>query len=131
MRTILIFIAVAYALNGLWLLVDPQLWYDTIPGITMLGPYNTHFLRDVGIVYLVSGAGLWWGLGRGRGAALVIAAAWPALHAIYHFQMWIARGFPFDLVALVNVSLIQTPAWLGLWAAWRFYKQGASGKISL
>lgn len=122
MRLVVIVIAISYGLNGLWMLVDPKLWYDTIPGITMLGPYNTHFLRDVGIVYGVCAGGFAWGLGTGRSPALIVAAAWPALHALYHFQMWVARGFALDLVALVNLLLIQLPAWIGLWAAWHLFK---------
>ncbi len=123
MRLVLIVIAISYGLNGLWMLVDPRLWYDTIPGITMLGPYNTHFLRDVGIVYGVCAGGFIWGLRAGASPALIVAAAWPSLHAIYHLQMWMARGFALDLVALVNLMLIQLPAWLGLWAAFRLFKQ--------
>ncbi len=123
MRLVLIVIAISYGLNGLWMLVDPKLWYDTIPGISMLGPYNTHFLRDVGLVYGVCAGGFVWGLRTGASPALLLAAAWPALHALYHLQMWVARGFPLDVVALVNLTLIQMPAWLGLWAAWNLFKR--------
>lgn len=126
MRLVIIVIAISYGLNGLWMIVDPKLWYDTIPGITMLGPYNTHFLRDVGIIYGVSAGGFVWGLRAGTSPALIMAAAWPALHAIYHFQMWVGRGFALDIVALVNLLLIQLPAWFGLWAAWRLFKQEKS-----
>lgn len=123
MRILLMVIAVNYAINGLYMLVSPHGWYDAVPGVSMLGPYNTHFIRDVGLVYLVTAGAFSWGMRPGRGPALMVAAAWPALHAIYHLQMWAWRGFAFDLVALVNVSLIQAPAWAGLYAAWRFYSQ--------
>ena len=121
MRLIIYFFAIAYALNGLFMLAEPRLWYDTIPGIPMLGPYNTHFVRDVGILYLVV-----WGLRPGAQNVLLFACVWPALHAIYHFNMWIGRGFPLDIVAAVNAVGIQAPAWGALYIAWRLSKRRAN-----
>lgn len=127
MRFTLIFIAGVYALNGVNMVVMPKFWYDIIPGVSMLGPYNTHFIRDVGLLYLVVSGAFWWAISRpGRMAGLLVAAAWPAVHAIYHLQMWAARGLPFDLVALVNILGIQAPAWAGLYCAFRLYKQNLS-----
>ena len=126
MRIVLIVIAAAYTLNGLFMLFTPKLWYDVMPGVSILGPYNTHFVRDVALVYLVSSAGFLFGLRRGAESALLVAAAWPATHAIYHLWMWVGRNFALDIVALVNWIGIQAPAWLGLWAAWRMYKLSKS-----
>ncbi len=127
MRILLIVIAVGYAINGLYMLVSPYGWYEAVPGVSMLGPYNTHFIRDIGILYGVTAALFVWGARAGRSPALMAAAAWPALHAVYHLQMWAARGFALDLVAFVNVSMIQAPAWAGLYAAWRLYEQERRG----
>jgi len=41
MRLIIYFIAIAYALNGLFMLIEPRLWYDAIPGVPMLIPSDT------------------------------------------------------------------------------------------
>ncbi|WDI32829.1 hypothetical protein PUV54_06415 [Hyphococcus flavus] len=122
MRYIIYFIAVSYAFNGLFMLIEPRLWYDTIPGVPMLGPYNTHFVRDIGILYLVTAGGFVWGLRPAQNSVLLFACVWPALHAIYHFNMWIGRGFAIDDVAAVNAIAIQAPAWLALYAAWRLGK---------
>lgn len=122
MRFIIYFIAVAYALNGLFMLIEPRLWYDTIPGVSMLGPFNTHFVRDIGILYLVVAGGFVWGLRPGQNSVLLFACIWPALHAIYHLNMWAGRGFPFDDVAAVNAIAIQAPAWAALYVAWRIAK---------
>lgn len=119
MRLIIYFIAIAYALNGLFMLIEPRLWYDTVPGVPMLGPYNTHFVRDVGILYLVVAGGFVWGLRPGAQNVLLFACVWPVLHAIYHFNMWIGRGFPLDIIAAVNAFGIQAPAWAALYIAWR------------
>ena len=117
MRILLLVIAVGYALHGFFMLFDPRGWYDAVPGVSMLGPYNTHFIRDVAIVYLVTAGAFVWGVRARSAGALLVASAWPALHAVYHLQMWAARGFALDTVALVNMAGIQAPAWLALWAA--------------
>ncbi|MBT8470990.1 MAG: hypothetical protein HKN14_10845 [Marinicaulis sp.] len=127
MRLILILIAGIYALNGANMLVMPKFWFDAVPGVSMLGPYNTHFIRDVGLLYLVTAGAFWWASARpGRMAGLLVAAAWPTVHAVYHLQMWIARGLPFDLIAWVNILVIQAPAWAGIYCAYRLYKQSLS-----
>jgi len=123
MKLLLAFIAITYVLNGLFMLISPQLWYDTIPGMEYFGPYNTHFIRDVSIVYLVSGCGFLWGLRVRQAGFLLMASAWPALHAIYHLQVWAARDFALDMVTLVNILGIQAPAWLGLWAVVKLKKE--------
>ena len=132
MRYLLLFIGVGYALNGMFMLIDPRMWYDTIPGMEYFGPYNTHFIRDISIIYIVSGCGFVWGLQVRQSGVLLMASAWPALHAIYHLQVWSARGFPLDTIYLVNIAAIQAPAWLGLWAAMSFARKLSSqaGKIS-
>jgi len=44
--------------NGLWMLFAAQNWYFTLPaGIEDTGPLNTHFVHDIGLVYLISGIG--------------------------------------------------------------------------
>ncbi len=102
MRLLILLIAVGYAVNGSFMLIAPQSWYDTVPGMHFFGPYNTHFIRDVSIVYLVSAGGFAWGLRAQRAGYLLMASAWPALHAIYHLQVWAARGFPVDIILAVN-----------------------------
>ena len=119
MRRIIQILAVIYVLNGLYMLIMPFAWYENTPGVSMLGPYNTHFVRDVGLVYLISAAGMFWGVRPRQVNVLIFASIWPALHAIYHFWMWIGRDFAFDQVALVNLIGIQIPAWLTLFIAMR------------
>src|SRR5688572_26888958 len=47
--------------NGLWMLASPPSWYTGIPAaVPDTGPLNLHFVRDVGVAYLVSGVGLAW-----------------------------------------------------------------------
>lgn len=117
MRLLILLIAAFYAVNGSFMLISPQFWYDTVPGMPLFGPYNMHFIRDVSIIYLVSAGGFMWGLRKQKIGFLLMAGAWPALHAIYHLQVWSARGFPTDIILFVNAFGIQAPAWIALWAA--------------
>lgn len=43
--------------NGLYMLVDPATWYVIVPTVTGTGPFNQHFIRDIGISHLLVGIG--------------------------------------------------------------------------
>lgn len=47
----------------------------------MTGPFNSHFVRDIGLIFLASGVALMLGARKGRDAAVSAAAgaAWPAM----------------------------------------------------
>jgi len=36
--------------NGLFMLVVPSAWYHFVPGVTHTGPFNQHFIRDIGLI---------------------------------------------------------------------------------
>ncbi len=36
--------------NGLFMLVAPSAWYQFVPGVTHTGPFNQHFIRDIGLI---------------------------------------------------------------------------------
>ena len=42
--------------NGLTMLANPDAWYGLLPGVVQTGPFNPHFVRDIGAAYLVTGA---------------------------------------------------------------------------
>jgi uncharacterized protein YjeT (DUF2065 family) len=69
-----------FTANGLMMLVVPELWYHTIPGVIDTGPFNAHFVRDIGIAYLVCGAAFGWLLRD-------FARAWPAALGAAVFQL--------------------------------------------
>ena len=95
-RTILVLLGVMAAANGLWMLASPEGWYAAIPGVTMTGPANHHFISDIGLAYLASGVGMVLAMHAGMaGAAFALAGAtWPLLHALLHVWGWIAHGLP-------------------------------------
>jgi hypothetical protein len=78
--------AVALLANGAAMLAASLSWYDAVPGVTATGPFNGHFIKDIGAVYLTCALGLGWFAWRpGQGwAAMAAGAAWLTLHAAVH-----------------------------------------------
>jgi hypothetical protein len=72
--------------NGLTMLFAGLWWYNAVPGVIATGPYNPHFVRDIGAAYLTAAGGLGWFALRPREAwpALVAAAAFQLLHVAIH-----------------------------------------------
>jgi hypothetical protein len=79
-------LALILAGNGVMMLLAPLPWYDAVPGVVATGPFNPHFVRDIGAAYLVAGLGVAWFGWRPREGwpALVAAAAFLAIHAAIH-----------------------------------------------
>ncbi len=47
--------------NGGWMLLFPQSWYTNLPAdVPHTGPFNAHFVRDLGVAFLVSGVAFAW-----------------------------------------------------------------------
>jgi hypothetical protein len=78
--------ALLLAANGAAMLAAPLPWYDAVPGVPATGPFNPHFVRDIGAIYVMCGLGLAWFAARpAQGwAAMAAAAAWLTMHAAIH-----------------------------------------------
>jgi len=101
-----------YALgNGGWMVVSPQGWYDTVPGVTHTGPFNPHFVLDIGFIYTATGAMLAAALLRRRHAVPLVtgSAIWVVLHAGLHV---IELGHGSAGHASTEVAGVVTPAFL-------------------
>ena len=72
--------------NGVAMLVASLAWYDAVPGVTSTGPFNPHFIKDIGAIYLMCALGLAWFAWRPTAgwAAMAAAAAWLTMHAAIH-----------------------------------------------
>jgi len=47
--------------NGLWMLFFAQNWYNNMPvAVHDTGPLNTHFVHDIGLVFIIAGLALLW-----------------------------------------------------------------------
>lgn len=87
--------------NAIFMLVAPFAWYEAVPGVVRTGPFNGHFVRDVGAAYLVSALALAAFAWRPVRAwpALVAAAGFLVLHASIHvFDAVCGRSSLLDVV---------------------------------
>ncbi len=62
--SVAVLFGLALAANGIFMLVAPENWYFTVPGVTSTGPFNQHFLRDIGLIFLFLGAAFLGGAAR-------------------------------------------------------------------
>jgi hypothetical protein len=51
-------VAAVLAFNGLHMLAAPEHWYGSIESVAHTGPFNGHFVRDIGCAYLAAALGL-------------------------------------------------------------------------
>jgi hypothetical protein len=123
MRIALLLIAVSWLLTGLYVLADPQGFYASVPGLAMMGPFNLHFIRDVGLAFVASGAATLWGAWRGVPAVAMAGIAWPLLHAGFHLQIWSHRGFPFDHIFAFDLVGVIAPPLLAALLLWRIARR--------
>lgn len=73
--------------NALWMLAGPMHWYTELPAaVPDTGPFNAHFVRDVGCAFLTVGIGLVWAFLRPalRRPLVTLAALFLAAHALLH-----------------------------------------------
>ena len=112
-------IGALWVTTGVVLLVAPRTFYDVTPGVAMMGPYSVHFIRDVGLAFIASGAVTLAGARRSDRVLVLAGVAWPVLHALFHLQVWAHRGFPFDVIAAFDTVAVVLPALLAMVLAWR------------
>lgn len=120
-RILLLIVGIVHIANGTYMLLAPEAWYAAVPGVTATGPFNPHFILDIGMAFVASGAGLALGA-RKRATSAILACAgatWPALHALIHIDGWFTMGFPSDTqVAISEVVGVVVLAALGVMLAW-------------
>lgn len=114
-RSIAAILAVFNVVNGLAMLFASSLWWESVPGVPDTGPYNPHFVQDVGAAFLAAGFAL--------GARAWRPAYWPAavagstflvIHAFIHLAL-IASGH--DHHALADLAAVILPAALAMYSA--------------
>ena len=83
--------------NALWMLADPAGWYRDLPAaVPDTGPFNQHFVRDIGSAFFVMSVALLWAAWRPRLRAPMVAIVtlFYGLHALVHFADTIADRLP-------------------------------------
>jgi hypothetical protein len=101
--------------NGMAMLFASSTWWSSVPGVPETGPFNLHFVQDVGAAFLVAGLALgvraWW---PACWPAAVAGAGFLAAHAVIHLVMIVAGQ---DHHAAENVAAVILPAALALYSA--------------
>ena len=116
-------------LTGAFMLISPEAWFQTVPGVSETGGFNAHFITDIGFVFLLAGVGISWGLldpVRARSAALM-GTGFLVLHAGFHFYETLfsshhGNSFSVDVlgiyapaalaIILTSIGSLEIPAWL-------------------
>ena len=118
-RLVAALLAITMGGNGGVMLVAGRWWYGAVAGVPETGPFNPHFVKDIGAAYVVVGAAFAWLAWRpspiARGGALA-AALFLALHACIHLAA--AIGNPAGLADLArDFPGVLLPALLAVWVA--------------
>jgi hypothetical protein len=102
-------------MNGASMLLDGPGWYQRVPGVTDTGPFNPHFVADIGVAFIASAIGL--ALRAWREAlwpAALIGAAFLVFHALIHV-VGLLGGHSHH--AMFEWLVVVLPAALAVWAA--------------
>jgi len=126
-RLILLVVGLFHAANALWMLAFPGQWAAIVVHQPAPVHLELHFIADIGMAFLASGAALIWSARRGRQFATwaVAGAAWPALHAAIHLKEWLFDGPPAVTGDIINegVGVILVGA-AGVLLAWLRFRTG-------
>jgi hypothetical protein len=99
--SVAIVLGVLLLANGVFQLISPEAWYWAVPGVPERGPFNQHFVRDIGIVYSLCGIGLVVGAlySTHRKVLWVAVACWLGGHALFHvWEVWVGICGPASLL---------------------------------
>ena len=116
-------VAAVLVANGVFMLFAGRWWYGAVPGVTETGPFNAHFVKDIGAAYLICGAALAWRAARDASnaalGAATAAAGFLTAHALIHIVDEVsgsnalgefARDFPGVFLPAIVAVWIALPA---------------------
>jgi hypothetical protein len=106
--------------NALWMLAGPMHWYTELPAkVPDTGPFNPHFVRDIGCAFLTVGVALCWAaFSPPRRLALVaVSSLFFVAHAALHVFDTLRGYLPSDHWWL-DVPGVYLPAVLLVIATW-------------
>jgi hypothetical protein len=126
-RAFLLILGLFHAANGLAMLALPRQWAATVVHDPSPSHLEFHFIADIGMAFLASGAALIWSARRGQGFAswAIAGAAWPALHALIHIREWVTVGPPATTADILNEGIgVILAGWAGVILAYFRRRQG-------
>jgi hypothetical protein len=119
-------LAVFNVANGLMMLFAGSVWWAHVAGARETGPFNPHFVQDVGAAFTVAGLALGARAWRGQyWPAAVAGAGFLAAHGLIHLAM-IATGH--DHHAVEDLFAVILPAGLAVYSAFPTPTERQSGE---
>lgn len=94
---VLLVLGVGTIANALWMLAGPMHWYNELPAaVPDTGPFNPHFVRDIGCAFLTTGVALVWAARSKefRWPLAAIATLFLVAHALLHVYDTIVGNLP-------------------------------------
>ena len=99
-----------YLFTGLYVAVLPHDFYLTAPGARETGPYNMHFVRDVGFAFITSSVAMGYGIFANAKPVMVFGSLWLLIHGLFHLTLWVLHGMQLDRAAMVDAVVVSIPA---------------------
>ena len=118
-----IVLGIAMLANGTYMTITPESWYWMVPGVADRGPFNQHFVRDIGINYMLIGGAYVLGAiyVKHRFVLWLAPTAWLLGHGLFHgWEVLVGICGPEAL--LVDFGGVTLPALLGIglvYVAWK------------
>ena len=128
-RLLLLVVGLYHALNALAMLLFPREWAAAVVHLDSPTPLHLHFIADIGMAFLASGAAMIWSARRGMAFApwAIAGAAWPALHSSIHLYGWVMMGLPVTTRDMLSESIgVILISLAGIALAWLRQRQGAT-----
>ena len=112
-------LALLLGANAVAMLAAGRWWYGALPGVVETGPFNPHFVLDIGAAYAVTAVGLAWSAIAPRAARgwVYASALFLGLHALIHLLGAMSAAQPLGELAR-DFAGVFLPALLAAWIAW-------------
>lgn len=108
-------VGVFYAANGLYMVTMPETWFAAAPGAAATGPFNAHFVVDVGFAFLAGGLAFLAFAWRPKLKLVAFGASgFLAFHALFHLAN-LMHGHMAHAATDITIAL---PVVLGLVITW-------------
>ena len=122
MGWLLLALGIGAVANAFWMLAGPMHWYQELPAaVPDTGPFNPHFVRDIGCAFLTVGVAQVWAAfaPRWRPPLVAISAVFLVAHALLHIYDTLAGNLPhshwwLDLPGVYLPALLLTVCALAL-----------------
>ncbi len=128
-RWLFLILGIGTTANALWMLAGPMHWYTDLPAaVPDTGPFNPHFVRDIGCAFLTVGVGLIWAAysERYRLPLALVATIFLGSHAMLHIYDT-SRGYLGHTHWWLDVPGVYLPALLVGGATWLLHRRESSG----